>query len=276
MKLSIITINYNNCEGLKKTIDSVLAQTWRDFEWIIIDGGSTDGSKEAIEKVATNPIANISFWCSEPDKGIYNAMNKGIKKANGEYCFFLNSGDYLINNNSLKKAFAFNFTEDVVWGYLKMDYGDHFEFATRREEITLQTFIEDTVNHTGNVFIKRHLFNENSYGLYDENLRIVSDWKWFLQVLGLGTATGRFIDIVMSVVDGAGISCTQPSLLKQERTMVLNKVVPERILKYYNETQNLISSYQRTLKSSKRLSKLSFKILLKAIVYKLLPFKHSK
>ena len=77
MKLSIITINYNNKAGLQKTIDSVVAQTWRDFEWIIIDGGSTDGSKELIEQYQQH----FAYWCSEPDKGVYNAMNKGIDKA---------------------------------------------------------------------------------------------------------------------------------------------------------------------------------------------------
>lgn len=79
MKLSIITINYNNREGLKKTIESVLSQTFTDYEYIIIDGGSTDGSRELIEQYQSH----LSFWCSEPDKGIYNAMNKGIAKARG-------------------------------------------------------------------------------------------------------------------------------------------------------------------------------------------------
>ena len=89
MKLSIITINYNNLEGFKKTAESVINQTWKEFEWIIIDGGSTDGSKEYIVKLNYDLTRNgwnpIAYWCSEPDKGIYNAMNKGIGKAKGEY-----------------------------------------------------------------------------------------------------------------------------------------------------------------------------------------------
>ena len=130
MKLSIITINYNNCEGLKKTIDSVVNQTWQEFEWIIVDGGSNDGSRELIEETAARlqsegwpvePFSLLGFtaedrkaypgppegkenvdsvsnvkvlkWCSEPDEGIYNVMNKDIVKALGEYCLFLNSGD---------------------------------------------------------------------------------------------------------------------------------------------------------------------------------------
>ena len=89
MKLSIITINFNNLAGLKKTADSVISQTWKEFEWIIIDGGSTDGSKEFIVSLNDDLNRNgwnpITYWCSEPDKGIYNAMNKGIGKAKGEY-----------------------------------------------------------------------------------------------------------------------------------------------------------------------------------------------
>ena len=100
MTLSIITINYNDVHGLQKTINSVLSQTWKDYEWIIIDGGSTDGSKELIEKYQQH----FSFWCSEPDKGIYNAINKGIAHAHGDYIQFLHSGDYLFEPTTLEKV----------------------------------------------------------------------------------------------------------------------------------------------------------------------------
>lgn len=101
MKLSIITVNYNNRDGLQRTIDSVVSQTWSDFEWIIIDGGSTDGSKELIEKYQSH----FAYWCSEPDKGIYNAMNKGIDKAKGEWINFMNSGDCFVNPRVLSGVF---------------------------------------------------------------------------------------------------------------------------------------------------------------------------
>ena len=91
-KISIITINYNNCEGLRRTIESVVNQTCRDFEYIIIDGGSTDGSVDVIKRYADN----IDYWVSEPDKGIYNAMNKGIRMATGDYVQILNSGDMFV------------------------------------------------------------------------------------------------------------------------------------------------------------------------------------
>ena len=101
MKLSIITINLNNDTGLNKTIESVINQTLKNFEFIIIDGGSTDRSVELIKEYA----GQINYYVSEPDKGIYNAMNKGIRQAQGEYCFFLNSGDYFVNESVLEKVF---------------------------------------------------------------------------------------------------------------------------------------------------------------------------
>ena len=115
MKLSIITINFNNRNGLEKTIESVTSQTCKDFEWIIIDGGSTDGSRELVEKKQKY----ITYWCSEPDSGIYNAMNKGIKKAKGDYCFFLNSGDRLhdkdVMMNVLGELDGTDFVSGNVW-----------------------------------------------------------------------------------------------------------------------------------------------------------------
>ena len=93
-QISIITINYNNASGLEKTIRSVVEQIYNEYEYIIIDGASSDKSKEVIQEYQRY----IDFWCSEKDSGIYNAMNKGIQKASGEYLLFLNSGDVLNNS----------------------------------------------------------------------------------------------------------------------------------------------------------------------------------
>lgn len=99
MQLSIITINRNNAAGLRRTIESVVSQTaFNQIEYIVIDGASTDGSKEVIMEFADK----LTYWISEPDTGIYNAMNKGIKVATGEYCQFLNSGDWLAENKVIE------------------------------------------------------------------------------------------------------------------------------------------------------------------------------
>lgn len=99
MKFSIITINYNNCEGLEKTIQSVIEQSYKGYEYIVIDGGSTDGSIDIIKKYEPS----ITFWVSEKDSGIYNAMNKGIRHSTGEYLNFMNSGDTFYEPEVLKK-----------------------------------------------------------------------------------------------------------------------------------------------------------------------------
>lgn len=113
MKLSIITINFNNEKGLKKTLESVSIQTYKNFEFIIIDGGSTDNSVNIIKEY--QPI--ITYWLSEPDKGIYNAMNKGIAQAHGEYCIFMNSGDTFYDASTIEKSLPYLDGTAIVSGY---------------------------------------------------------------------------------------------------------------------------------------------------------------
>jgi putative colanic acid biosynthesis glycosyltransferase len=97
MRYSIITVCRNNLNGLQRTCESIEAQSFSDFEWIVIDGASTDGTVEFM----TNKVQdNISFF-SEPDEGLYDAMNKGIDKASGDYLIFMNSGDQFMSGNSL-------------------------------------------------------------------------------------------------------------------------------------------------------------------------------
>lgn len=279
MKLSIITVNLNNREGLRKTLDSVACQTWRDFEHIIIDGASTDGSVDVIreyahgfesrsicqEPSATNTSTHVAQpqthqhisqpstishqpytikWLSEPDTGIYNAMNKGIRMAKGEYCLFLNSGDYLIDVEVLNIVFAMSFKEDVVYGYQIFNLGDHSEVVNSPRQVTLRTFIRGSIHHSGNAFIKRDSFGK--WGMYDESLKIVSDWKWFLMSIGLGDASVRYIDVLLSVFDCHGISFLNDELCDLERNKTLHELVPFRILEDYNyfqrREQQLISS----------------------------------
>ena len=112
MKYSIITVNYNNKDGLKKTIESVIHQSYRDFEYIIIDGGSTDGSAELLKEYSDK----ITYWVSEPDKGIYNGMNKGIAKATGDYLNFMNSGDCFYADDVLQHVADYNYNADFIVG----------------------------------------------------------------------------------------------------------------------------------------------------------------
>ena len=199
MKLSIITINYNNKSGLQKTIDSVISQTYKDFEWIIIDGGSTDGSKELIKKYSQY----ITYWVSEPDKGIYNAMNKGVVKAKGEYLLFLNSGDYLINTNIIEQAFPFmNRDGDIKIWDIPID------------SVTGEFFLNGTMPHPA-TFIKKEKLLQ--YGGYDESYKIAADWKFFMDAILFGNSSLKKMPFVVSVFSEDGISSTQLTQVKSER-----------------------------------------------------------
>ena len=165
MELSVITINYNNCEGLRKTIESVVNQTCCDFEYIIIDGGSTDGSVDVIKQYADR----IDYWVSEPDKGIYNAMNKGIDVAKGEYCIFMNSGDCFHDYQSLTLSIPHLDGTDVVAGYAKLDSGER---VNRPVEITLQSLYNHQQPCHQSSFIKTELLKKYHY---DEKYKLVSD-----------------------------------------------------------------------------------------------------
>lgn len=183
MKLSIITINYNNLEGLRRTIDSVMSQTWRDFEWILVDGGSTDGSKELIEEIAANPHSNISWWCSEPDKGIYNAMNKGILHAKGDYLNFMNSGDCFVDKSILEKFFNYIQKDipesDILYGDC-LECSENFKSVFRQAppSLTLDFYVNrGYINHQSS-FIKRALFDNE---LYDESYRLCADGNFFIR-----------------------------------------------------------------------------------------------
>lgn len=223
MKLSIITINYNNLNGLKKTVDSVLSQTWRDFEWILIDGGSTDGSKEYIEELAEDTPNNISYWCSEPDKGVYNAMNKGILKAKGEYLNFMNSGDSFYDDSVLETVFE-SFTEaDVVYGNRMMVGGAKPIEHIYPNKMSLAFMFQSAMCHQTQ-FVRTSLLKETGYR---EDLKLVSDWERSLCWYAEGK-TFLHLNLFVANFDVSGSSSTNDSLLFQER----DKVIAEFFSKY--------------------------------------------
>ncbi len=241
-KLSIITINRNNASGLQKTMESVFAQTSRNFEYIVIDGASTDGSNEIICQYANMPMNHEFHWISEKDSGIYNAMNKGIRMAKGEYLQFLNSGDTLASpdvtdkmlkaienqeprtkNQEKTAIFYGNMLKQMPKGLLR-DRG----FAGRQP--TMLDFYRGTLNHSP-AYIKRTLFDK--YGLYDEQLRIVSDWKWYLTAIVFGQEKIAYTDIDMTIFDMTGISTINKELDKAERKQVLSELLPAAIIADY-------------------------------------------
>ena len=292
MKLSIITINYNNAEGLCKTLASVASQTYADIEHIIVDGGSTDGSVEIIEAYAldvartasscvptggegscaavegqdaTSPKATKPHkvtWISEPDKGIYNAMNKGIEIALGrrivnsfnrselvedkskensiasqEYIQILNSGDLLaapdVTEKMVHQLSQYGESVGILYGnMIKVNAAGKVVGKSRYTEYSLRQFYHSTLNHDC-AYIRADLFEE--YGLYDESLKIVSDWKWYLQAVGLGKVKPEYVDIDVTIFDNGGISETNLELRNKERRKVLEELLPPAVLWDYDQ-----------------------------------------
>lgn len=201
MKLSIITINFNDAKGLEKTIQSVINQTFKDFEYIVVDGASTDGSVDVIHKYADK----LTHWVSEPDTGIYNAMNKGTRMASGEYCLYLNSGDFLAGDDVLEMSMNYRFNEDVV-SCKCLDYNEKHEWLRNPpSNVSLFTFVHGTLPHP-TTFIKRELIIR--LGGYNENYRIMSDWCFFLEAMIIHQCSYRTIDVLLTKFNCFGISST--------------------------------------------------------------------
>lgn len=237
MKLSIITINLNNINGLVKTIKSVESQTMTEFEWIVIDGGSTDGSEEFIESHSNR----MSYWISESDKGIYNAMNKGIKIANGEYVLFLNSGDCLISSDILNMVFKKNRTEDYLFGqavYVNENDSDLI-VGFNRNNFSAFSLLSDSLPHQS-CFIKRDLFQR--FGYYDETYKIISDLKFAYIAIVCNNCSVSYLDMIVSVCEPNGISGDVKECEKEKERFFLELYSP-RLLIDYIEFDKLNNSY---------------------------------
>ncbi|NEW78265.1 MAG: glycosyltransferase [Gelidibacter sp.] len=219
--ISIITVNLNDVEGLKRTMTSVFEQTWQEYEYIIIDGGSSDGSKEYIESFSDK----ISVWVSEPDTGIYNAMNKGIKVASGEYLLFLNSGDHLNNATALDKVHVHLKNKEIVYFNINV-IGDNNSFIKKcPNELSFEFLHNDLPAHQS-TFIRKSLFDR--HGVYDENLKIVADWKFLILALIKYNSTYKYVNDTFTTFYAGGISAKEGSFaaMEKEREIVLNLEFP--------------------------------------------------
>ena len=246
MKLSIITINRNNAEGLEKTLCSVAAQSFREFEYIVIDGASTDGSVEVIKKYEAQ-FAHLK-WVSEPDRGIYNAMNKGLRMATGDYIQILNSGDCLASNDILERMLAAleeAGNPSILYGNMVKCFPDGRKMVDKcfaGQEITMLGMYTGTLNHDP-AYIRRDLFEK--YGYYDESLKIVSDWKWYLQAIILGGEKPKYVDLDVTLFDMMGISEVNLGLRDAEKRQELEKMLPLPILADYDKWHFPIEQMRR-------------------------------
>ena len=268
MKLSIITINRNNAAGLRKTMESVLTQTYNHIEHIIIDGGSSDDSVDAIKEYVRQvesgkwKVESV-IWISEKDNGIYHAINKGIRRATGDYIQILNSGDVLaapdVTQRMVDQLLSLNsslFTGTgvpILYGNMLKTYdGKNVVRDTSGGGLyapeSFLYFYNGTLNHDC-AYIRRDLFEK--YGLYNEDMKICSDWAWYVRAIALGGEKAVYTDIDVTIFDMNGISESNGKnreLIRQERRTYLESVLPPSVLRDYDMMAFPMLQYQRLRK----------------------------
>ena len=177
MKISIITVCFNSARTIRQTIESVVKQTYDNIEYIIIDGGSTDGTVDIIKKYENN----INYWISETDKGIYDAMNKGIDKANGDIIGIINSDDWYTDNNVIKEVIeAFNKNNvDIIHGnliYVNEIKNERFRILP---DLKVENIYRKMVFNHPTCFIKRNVYKR--FGTFDLRYNITADYELLLR-----------------------------------------------------------------------------------------------
>jgi glycosyltransferase involved in cell wall biosynthesis len=246
MLLSIVTINYNNAIGLAKTIESLKNQTFSNFQYVVIDGGSDDGSLNEI----TKNKGKISYWVSEKDNGIYHAMNKGIQRASGSYIMFLNSGDCLSDNNILENCITYveRFPDvDIFYGDIYGTNGDGKKRWLHKHPEKLDIFFWEhcNINHQA-ALIKTSLFTD--FGNYPSKYQLAGDHWLFLKSF-IECKQFRHIPIPLVIYDCSGASATARTLYNKEMQNMWNELLPDYLRNAVAEYNKLKSySEKKTLK----------------------------
>jgi glycosyltransferase involved in cell wall biosynthesis len=198
-KLSVITINYNNRNGLERTVRSVLAQG-PGMEFIVIDGGSTDGSREFLEQQQEH----IDHWLSEPDKGIYDAQNKGAALATGEYLLFMNAGDTFYSSQVLKElSDAMDSSSAVIYGNSEIIDKGSRTILVPPSALTLDFWYRSTLNHQA-VLMRKDVFGK--YGPFRLSYRICADFDLLLRAFKAIPSGFLHLPVTVCSYDQSGFS----------------------------------------------------------------------
>ncbi|WP_338646042.1 glycosyltransferase family 2 protein [Flavobacterium sp. KS-LB2] len=243
-KLTIITINYNNLEGLKRTVESVMNQTIREFEYVVIDGGSIDGSAEYLETQSKN----FDYWVSEPDKGIYNAMNKGVAKATGEYLLFLNSGDRLVADDAVLYKLIPKLVSKVVY-YMPIykEYSSEIILENYPNKIDNNFIFNRSLCHQAIIYSFKCFVDFN----FDEKLKFIADWEFNYKVIKKGIKFEKLQNPLV-IYDMFGLTS-----IKETQKLAFEEKYFLKINQYYKEY--VFYKYKRKIES------LFFKIIRKVI-----------
>ena len=216
-KVSIITVVYNGIEFLEETIKSVISQTYPNIEYIIVDGGSKDGTLDIIKKYE----AHISKWISEPDKGIYDAMNKGIDLATGDWQNFLNAGDSFVDNNVLEKIFTTNL-ENIT-----LVYGDIIAIRENGQKLNVNAIElkdDNSIKKGMKVCHQAIFYNKNIMIKYDDKLRLKSEWKHLIEITRKANFLPKKFDLPIVYYSVGGLGAQQLKLNQKEYRDVFLKM----------------------------------------------------
>lgn len=256
MKVSIITVVYNAVATLEQTIKSVINQSYKNIEYIIVDGGSTDGSLEIIKKYENS----IHLWVSESDNGIYDAMNKGIKLATGDIVAFINADDWYEGNIIEKIALEFQNTEsDVIYGNIRRIYYNGYETVIKPpSERDLNLYITSCICHQA-VFVKRGLFFQ--YGFFNLNYKIAADYESLLRLFDAGVKF-RYMDDTFANYRVGGISSIEYKRCVEEIGKIILSYLDteEKKTKYYPIVKEKILSAKDVIRIKENEEKLGNKL----------------
>ena len=229
--ISVVTVCRNAADTIEATMLSVLNQTYPRVEYIVIDGGSTDGTADIINKYADR----LAYWVSEPDRGIYDAMNKGIAVASGDYVNFMNAGDRFCGDDVLHRIFACRtVTEDFVAGAAMLGNGRGVWLPVADDFTFADVCNGGGVNHQSS-FIRRPLLA----GGYDTSAAIIADDLFFIDRVVFGGCSYRSLPVIVCIYDTTGISSTpsSESQKREERMRFLASRLPQRIVRDYTSTK---------------------------------------
>ena len=211
--MSVVTISYNAKNDLEKTILSVLSQTYQDIEYIIIDGGSTDGTVDIIHKYSER----LFYWISEPDKGIYDAMNKGMDRATGSWINFMNAGDTFCDNEVIKNIFGYNDLSDY-----SVIYGDCYVSKLNQLQYLKASSMKKV--HVQMPFCHQSSFIRKTRLRFSIDLKIAADYQMIYEYYRMnGISSFLYISKPISVFDATGISTTNNNLLQKEYGIVYKR-----------------------------------------------------
>lgn len=243
MKLSIITICYNE-KQIRRTCESIVQQTWQDFEWIVVDGGSTDGTLDILNEYKSR----INLLISEKDNGVYNAMNKGIRLAKGEWLSFMNGGDSFYSSDVLQKSFGENFNSDAGILYGSTYTPEKDKFRKNPKKLDYFFFIGSNINHQS-TFIKKSLFDK--YGLYDENMKIAADFDKWCQFMCNGEKF-QYLDFCVAANDLLGIS-SNPKYLEiqniEHQTAIERNYTAKDLKKFRHKQRWSFKTFTKVIKA---------------------------